>query len=217
MRISRFAPRSCNADRIDWPTGFHIEITKRIPSGGGLGGGSADAAATLLALNAMCPRKRTTAELAELGSRLGADVPFLVTGALSALAWGRGDRMLALPALPQRHVALVIPSFGISTAEAYALPLLGDRRPGQITMSDLTDWTAVARLAHNDLSASPVALRHPLLREVIATLRAAGASIAEMTGSGSVLFGIFDSRAGCGGSGAGYRVPGGAHPDRAQR
>ena len=180
-------------ERIEWTTGFRIDITKRIPSGGGLGGGSADAAATLLALNEMSLNKCTAAELARLGSRLGADVPFLTGGAPRALAWGRGDRMLALPALPERHVALVIPPFGISTAEAYAPPLLRDRRPGQLTMSDLTDWTVVARLAHNDLSASLVALRHPLLREVVTTLRAAGASIAEMTGSGSVLFGIFES------------------------
>lgn len=178
---------------LEWTTGFRIEITKRIPAGGGLGGGSADAAATLLALNEMSPRKLTTAELAALGSRLGADVTFLVTGALRALAWGRGDRMLALPPLPQRHVALVIPSFGISTAEAYAPPLLRDPRPGQVTMGDLADWAAVSRLAHNDLSRSLVALGYPLLREVTKTLRAAGASIAEMTGSGSVLFGIFDA------------------------
>ena len=180
-------------ERIEWTTGFRIDITKRIPAGGGLGGGSADAAATLLALNEMSHHKCTAAELAQLGSRLGADVPFLTAGAPMALAWGRGDRMLALPALPQRHVALVVPPFGISTAEAYALPLLKNRRPGQLTMSDLTDWTGVAPLAHNDLSASLVALRHPLLREVVTTLRAAGASIAEMTGSGSVLFGIFDA------------------------
>src|SRR6185437_3100726 len=118
----------------DWPTGFRIEITKRIPAAGGLGGGSADAAATLLALNAMSPRVRNFAELAELGSRVGADVPFLLTDAPKALAWGRGDRMLTLPALPQRYVALVVPPFGISTAEAYASLTLTDRRLGQIAM-----------------------------------------------------------------------------------
>jgi 4-diphosphocytidyl-2-C-methyl-D-erythritol kinase len=178
---------------LEWTTGFRIEIIKRIPTGGGLGGGSADAAATLLALNEMSPRRLTTTELAALGSRLGADVTFLVTGALRALAWGRGDRMLALPALPQRHVALVVPPFGMSTAEVYAHPHSMDRRPGQITMSDLADWPGVARNAHNDLSRSLVALRHPMLREITGKLRAAGAAIAEMTGSGSVLFGIFDS------------------------
>lgn len=177
----------------DWATGFHIEITKRIPAAGGLGGGSADAAATLLALNAMSPRKLNEAELAELGAQLGSDVPFLLTEAPKALAWGRGDRMLGLPALPQRHVALVIPPFGISTSEAYASLALTDRRIGQIAMSDLTDWAAIRRLADNDLSRSLSALRYPKLREIITSLHAAGAVMAEMTGSGSVVFGIFDS------------------------
>lgn len=178
---------------IEWTTGFRIDITKLIPSGGGLGGGSADAAATLLALNELSPRRYTAAELAGIGAQLGADVPFLLSGAPGALAWGRGDRMLALPALPQRHVALVIPPFGISTAEAYASSFANDRRPGHVTLADVTDWAEVARLAHNDLSGSVVALRHPMLRAAVDALRRAGASVAEMTGSGSVLFGIFDS------------------------
>ncbi|MES2358640.1 MAG: 4-(cytidine 5'-diphospho)-2-C-methyl-D-erythritol kinase [Gemmatimonadota bacterium] len=179
--------------RQDWPTGFRIVITKRIPAGGGLGGGSADAAATLLGFNAMAPHACTEAELADMGAKLGADVPFLVSTAARALAWGRGDRILELPALPQRHVALVIPSFGISTAEAYSSLSANERRPSHLTMDDLADWKAITRLARNDLSRSLLAARYPLLREVIAALRAAGASIAEMTGSGSVLFGIFDS------------------------
>ena len=177
----------------DWATGFRIGITKRIPAAGGLGGGSADAAATLLALNAMSPRKCNGAELAKVGAQLGADVPFMITEALMALAWGRGDRMLELPALPQRHVALVIPAFGIGTAEAYASLTLADRRLGQITMADLTDWNAIAQQAHNDLAHSLLALRHGQLGEASTALRAAGATIAEMTGSGSVIFGIFES------------------------
>jgi 4-diphosphocytidyl-2-C-methyl-D-erythritol kinase len=180
--------------RQDWPTGFRIEITKRIPAGGGLGGGSADAAATLLGFNAIAPHACTEAELADMGAELGADVPFLVSTAARALAWGRGDRILELPALPQRHVALVIPSFGISTAEAYSSLSANERRPSHLRMDDLADWKAITHLARNDLSRSLLAARYPLLREVVATLRAAGATIAEMTGSGSVLFGIFDSQ-----------------------
>jgi 4-diphosphocytidyl-2-C-methyl-D-erythritol kinase len=180
--------------RQDWPTGFRIEITKRIPAGGGLGGGSADAAATLLGFNAIAPHACTEAELADMGAELGADVPFLVSTAARALAWGRGDRILDLPALPQRHVALVIPSFGISTAEAYSSLSANERGPSHLRMNDLADWKAITHLARNDLSRSLLAARYPLLREVVATLRAAGATIAEMTGSGSVLFGIFASQ-----------------------
>ena len=177
----------------DWDTGFHIGIVKRIPAAGGLGGGSADAAATLLALNALSPRPCSDADLSELGARLGADVPFLLTGAAGALAWGHGDRLLELPALPQMWVALVIPPFGISTAESYRTAPVGESRASRMAMSDLTDWPAVARRAGNDLSRSLPALREAGLDRAAAVLRGAGAFLAGMTGSGSVVFGVFES------------------------
>jgi 4-diphosphocytidyl-2-C-methyl-D-erythritol kinase len=178
----------------DWPTGFRIDIVKRIPARGGLGGGSADAAATLMALNSMSPRRRNDVELGEIAARLGADVPFLLTDAPAALAWGRGDRMLRLPALPRKHVALVVPSFGLSTAEVYQSAWRGDPRgAAPLAMEDLTSWSGVSRMARNDLGRSLVARSHTALAEGIAALRTAGAVMAEMTGSGSVLFGIFDS------------------------
>lgn len=176
----------------DWPTGFHIDITKRIPAGGGLGGGSADAAATLLALNAIAPRARSENQLLELARELGADVPFMTTGALKAVAWGHGDRMLKLPALPQRHVALLVPDFQILTPDVYqSLAGRGPWRPEQLTVADLTDWSRIAKLARNDLSRALAIRQQPQLGKCIVALRAAGALMAEMTGSGSVLFGIF--------------------------
>ena len=179
-------------EQTAWATGFDIAIEKRIPCGGGLGGGSADAAATLLALNSMCPLPVADSALAGIARRLGADVPFLVAGAPCALAWGRGDRLLTLPALPQRHVALVVPGFGVSTAEAYAsVPERAAALP-QFSERSLTDWAAIAKYASNDLSHSSVARRHEVLGNAVAELRAAGALLAEMTGSGSVIFGIFD-------------------------
>lgn len=183
----------CNT--IDWPTGFHIGINKRIPARGGLGGGSADAAAVLLALNAMSSRPQDAAELAEVGTQIGADVPFLLTDAPAALAWGRGNRMLTLPALPQKHVALAVPAFGLSTAEVYQSGLPGQARsPARVSAGDLADWDRIASLAGNDLGGSPVVRRHSQLAGAVGALRSAGAIMAEMTGSGSVLFGIFDSR-----------------------
>ncbi len=179
---------------LDWPTGFKIEIAKRIPARGGLGGGSADAAATLLALNAMSPRTRVEAELAELGVQLGADIPFLLTDAPKALAWGHGDRMLKLPALPQKHVALVVPAFGLNTPEVYQNVMRGQRLGlGQLAIDDLVNWNRIAQLSRNDLSRSVFVRSHPQLADSITALRAAGSIMAEMTGSGSVLFGIFDS------------------------
>jgi 4-diphosphocytidyl-2-C-methyl-D-erythritol kinase len=177
---------------VDWATGFRVEITKRIPAAGGLGGGSADAAATLVCLNAISPQPIGDDALALLGRELGADVPYLLTQAPAALAWGHGDRLLELDALPQRHVALVVPDFGIVTADAYrSLP--ADRRPGpkQLSQGDLTNWGRVAEMAHNDLCDSEAVRGHPRISGSIAALRAAGAEVAGMTGSGSVVFGIF--------------------------
>ena len=180
--------------QIEWPTGFHVEITKRIPAGGGLGGGSADAAATLLALNAMSPRPIDAAQLTALGAELGADVPYLLTDATAALAWGHGDRMLKLAALPQRHVALVIPDFGIGTPEVFrSLPSKPARHRGQLSGDDLTSWARIAKLSQNDLCGSLVVQRHAQIAASITALKLAGAEVAGMTGSGSVVFGIFDS------------------------
>ncbi len=180
-------------EQTGWTTGFHVTMTKRIPARGGLGGGSADAAAVLTALNEMSPRRLDELELATLGTQLGADVPFLLTGAPCALAWSHGERMLKLPALPQRHVALVIPEFGIGTAEAYASLVVAARPRAQLTMHDLGNWDVVAARAGNDLSHSRPARGHEELAGAISALRAAGSIMAEMTGSGSVLFGIFES------------------------
>jgi len=179
---------------IEWTTGFRIEIAKRIPSGGGLGGGSADAAATLLALNAMAPHPRSEQALAQIGREIGADVPYLLTDAPKALAWWHGDRMLKLPALPQRHVALVVPEYGIGTPEVFqSFWREHFHHPGQLEVSDLTSWTRIAQLARNDLGRSLVVRKHTQLADSLVALRAAGAIMAEMTGSGSVVFGIFDS------------------------
>ncbi len=188
----RAAQLYCEA--MEWATGFNIQITKRIPTRGGLGGGSADAAATLLAMNAMSPRTMNDAQLAELGRELGADVPFLLADAPRALAWGHGDRMLKLPPLPQRHVALVVPDFGISTTEAFRshLATRGSQH-GQLALADLTSWSSIVSLSGNDLLSPRLLLGFPSLVASISTLNAAGAIMAGMTGSGSVLFGIFDS------------------------
>src|SRR5512132_514610 len=80
--------------------GVRIALSKRIPVGAGLGGGSSDAAATLLAVNALAGNAIPRHELLQLAARLGSDVPFLVSGAPLAIAWAHGDRMMRLPPLP---------------------------------------------------------------------------------------------------------------------
>jgi 4-diphosphocytidyl-2-C-methyl-D-erythritol kinase len=103
-----------------FPRGFAIEVTKNIPVGGGLGGGSADAGAVLRALDALAPSPMDPAELHRIASSRGADVPFLTTTVVSASAIGRGDQLTPIPS--QRApatVLLVIPPFSIATADAY--------------------------------------------------------------------------------------------------
>jgi 4-diphosphocytidyl-2-C-methyl-D-erythritol kinase len=183
-----------------WPRGYAIEIDKRVPVGGGLGGGSADAAAVLRALNALNPAPVAPAELLALAGSLGADVPYLASPAALALAWGRGDRMIALPALPARDVALAVPSFGVPTRDAYGW--LADWRarhggppsPRQLSADELSSWRGVAALGDNAFAA-PVFQRHPELHAIVADFerRADRALLVRMTGSGSTIFAVYEA------------------------
>jgi 4-diphosphocytidyl-2-C-methyl-D-erythritol kinase len=187
------------SDAFGWPRGFAIEIEKRIPVGGGLGGGSADAGAVLRALAALSPNQVRETDLLAIASALGSDVPYLTTNAPLALAWGRGERLLALPPLPERAVLLVLPSFSVSTAAAYSW--LAESRasststapsPQFLSLADLATWHSVAALAANDFEPA-VTAHHPEIATALSALRASGAAISLMSGSGSTSFGIFES------------------------
>jgi 4-diphosphocytidyl-2-C-methyl-D-erythritol kinase len=190
------------AAEASWPGGFAIELEKHVPAGGGLGGGSADAGAVLRALNALNPAPLPQHRLFALASALGADVPFVTAEAPLALAWGRGERLLAFPALPPREVALLFPPFGVSTPEAFAWLAearaadAGDRpgapAPRMLFPHQFVDWEPVYRLVANDFE-PVVAARHPEVAAAREALLAGGARAARMTGSGSTIFGLFDS------------------------
>ena len=176
--------------------GFAIELEKRIPIGGGLGGGSADAGTVLRALDAMSDVALGWSAVAGLAGRLGADVPFLTSETAYALAWGRGERMLSLVAPPARDVALLVPAFAVHTAEAFgwlaARELeagVGREHPAPFEMGALSDWGGIAAVARNDFE-PVVAERHPVIVEHVAALRLAGCQTAMLTGSGSTVFGI---------------------------
>ena len=181
------------ADATGWPSTFAIELTKEIPTGAGLGGGSADAGAVLRALDALSPSPLGR-RLAELAPALGADVAFMTIDSPMALAWGRGERLLPLPILAPRPIVVIIPSFAVSTKDAYAW-LAHDRgryeargialRPGE-----LDTWDGIASLAENELE-PVVSRRHPEITSYVAALDGAGAVIAMMSGSGSSVFGVF--------------------------
>ncbi len=182
----------------NWPRGFSIEIDKRIPVGGGLGGGSADAGAVLRALNALNPRPLPPAELLAIAGTLGADVPFLTSVAPLALGWGRGDRMLSLPALPVRDVALVLPAEPVSTAEAYQW-LAASRstitgqahRSAMHPLAAVTTWDGVAALSTNDFEPVVFEQRPELARIYERLAEVDGVAVARMSGSGSTLFALF--------------------------
>jgi 4-diphosphocytidyl-2-C-methyl-D-erythritol kinase len=174
-----------------------IRLVKRIPSAAGLGGGSSDAAATLRALNTLHGEPFGRAALLRMAIELGSDVPFFLCGSPLALGWGRGERLLALPPLPERSVLVAHPGVAVPTPEAFAA--VAERRgpappPRAFALdaAELADWGAVERLATNDFG-EVVAERIPVLRDALAAMRDAGARIALLAGSGGSVFGIFDA------------------------
>ena len=185
------------AEATGWPNAWAVEITKRIPVGGGLGGGSADAGAVLRCLNALNPTPLSPGTLVQLAAPLGADVPFLASEAPLALAWGRGERLVALPALPARDVGLVCFPFGVATRDAYTwLDEAGGAnqpRGVMIDVESLRSWDGVATLAHNDFE-SVVAPRFAAIASALRDLRSSAAAerdpsaIALLAGSGATVF-----------------------------
>ncbi len=182
------------AEAAGWPRGFSIEISKRIPAGAGLGGGSADAAAVLRILETLAPEPLGAEAILSLSRQLGSDIPFLASESAMALAWGRGERMLALDPLPRKPVLIAVPEFSVSTAEAYAaLDRSGSiaTAPRLVSVPELTSWQSVAALAQNDFE-GVVGAQHPEIPRLISTFKLAGAQISRMTGTGSAVFSIFD-------------------------
>jgi 4-diphosphocytidyl-2-C-methyl-D-erythritol kinase len=180
-------------DAAALPPRATIRLTKRIPAGAGLGGGSSDAAAVLRALNTLHGEPLGDAALLAVGARLGSDVPFFLAGASLALAWGRGGRLAPLPPLPSRPVLLAVPAERVATADAYADLARhrgDDYVSGPAVLPAITGWDDVIAVAHNDFEET-VFRRLPRLADLRGALLDAGALMARMTGTGSVVFGIF--------------------------
>ena len=176
------------------PQGADIELEKRIPIGGGLGGGSSDAATTLLALNALWKTGFDREALAEIGAGLGADVPFFIFGR-NAWAEGIGDRLREL-VIAARWYLVLVPPVQVPTQAAYTAPEL-TRNTEALKMKDFSafpegfdGFTARGRL-HNDLE-PVVSARFPAVREHLEWLRKR--ADARMTGSGSCVFAAFEDR-----------------------
>jgi 4-diphosphocytidyl-2-C-methyl-D-erythritol kinase len=175
-----------------------IRLEKRIPAGGGLGGGSSDAAAVLRALNGLHGEPLDRDALLDLGARLGSDVPFFLAGAVLARAGGRGGRLMPLPPLPAAAVVLAMPAVAVSTPAAYQA-LAATRGSGWVCPPALLEaapagWDGIRAGPGNDFE--DVVFRElPLLGELRDALLESGADVARMTGSGSTIFGVFRDEA----------------------
>ena len=178
-----------------------IHLTKRIPVQAGLGGGSSNAAITLLALTRLWDLPATSQDLLEMAATLGADVPFFIEGG-TALATGIGTELTPLPDLPQQRLLIVAPAVTVSTTTAYqalkapalttsdSVSILAISRT-QAIFSDSKQWVLCDHL-ENDFE-RVIFDMEPEIRRVKEALIQAGARCALLAGSGSSVFGIFDS------------------------
>lgn len=175
--------------------GYAIHIEKRIPMQGGMAGGSADAAAVLRAMDELFPGAVDRERLFALAAMVGSDVPYCLLGG-TALAEGRGEILTKLPPVPRSYAVLVKPEFSVSTPKLFSvLDTFGIKNHPDTS-------AAVDALHKGDLPAlcqtmvnvfQPVLEQdYPVIGEICHSLRAMGAMGACLTGTGSVVFGVFD-------------------------
>ena len=186
--------------RAQQSIGLDIELRKRIPMGAGLGGGSSDAAATIIGLNHLLQLEWSPTQMADVGQSLGSDVPFFLF-APSAFVAGRGETVRPVVVEGARWVVLVNPGFGVNTKWAYqelaatrtdVTPLSLVQR--ELDRQSLVRWAQLIAAAENDFEA-PVFAAQGKLREIKRSLQAHGAEIALLSGSGATVFGVFADEA----------------------
>jgi 4-diphosphocytidyl-2-C-methyl-D-erythritol kinase len=175
--------------------GLSVEIRKRIPVAGGLAGGSGNAAAVLAAANRLLNTGFRQDRLAEIGAKLGMDVPFFFHGP-TALAKGRGEILTNLPPVPRFWVLLVNPGFETSTAWVYKNVSLGLTK--KVDCNKIARFTvrSIAEALHNDLEAVTAAA-HPVIGKIEQALLAQQALGVRMSGSGPTIFGVFEHETAC--------------------
>ena len=178
------------------PDGIEIRITKRIPSQAGMGGGSADAAAVLRALNTHYNAPFSILALAELGGQIGSDVPFCVLGG-TAMVEGRGERLRKLPDMPDCFMVVCKPDFSCSTAELYDELDKAEiaKRPDNKAMESALYAGDLGKIAENiwNVFDPIVTKKHLELNYIKSICNSYGAVAQQMTGSGSAVFAITDS------------------------
>ena len=188
-------------EAMDYDDGIDIALTKRIPSEAGMAGGSADAAAVLRALRTLVSPALTDERLEQISASVGSDVPFCIRGG-TQLAEGRGEKLTVLKPAPKFYVAVCKPDFPISTPALFA-------RVDGVTITDRPDTTAMLNaIERGDADALCANVRnvfeqaldseqHERIEAIKRDLLAHGAKASAMTGSGSVVFGLFSDEAAC--------------------
>jgi 4-diphosphocytidyl-2-C-methyl-D-erythritol kinase len=181
------------ARAIEFPRGVRATLTKRIPVGRGLGGGSSDAAAALISLLRLSRKRIASERLLSIASSLGADVPFFLRGG-RALGIGRGDEIYPLPDENRRTVLLVSPrDIAVPTKDAYqwlSPELTKVEDPTKLMRFCALCWSPQGGALSNDFEAA-VFPRYPRLAEIKRELLRQGAAEASLAGSGSAVFGVY--------------------------
>lgn len=179
--------------------GLSIQIKKRIPVCAGMGGGSSDAAAVLRALNEASGLKLPLMQLAQIGERVGSDVPYCVLGA-TALAQGKGEQLTVLPPMPDCHIVICKPAFSVSTPELFGCIDCKKIRcrpdtEGIISALEANDLRALARRLYNVFEDVLTDRRGAEIAEIKNEMVSGGALGAAMSGTGPTVFGIFEDAA----------------------
>ena len=188
-------------EKLRIKTGAHIDLHKTIPAGGGLGGGSSNAAAALLGYLQLTKKHLPLPVLMELAASLGADVPIFLFGG-RALGAGRGDEIYPLPDIAKLHLLVVVPNdIRVPTPQAFQWVAAPERDAATLTKLAADpklwefcalSWSAQGRGLSNDFEAA-VFRRHDRLEQIKQVLLHSGAAEASLAGSGSAVFGVFPS------------------------
>ncbi len=181
-------------------TGVSVDLVKRIPSGAGMGGGSSDAAAMLRALNSLFSADVSQTELIKIAEKIGSDVPFFLYGDCAVVS-GRGEVVRPFDGRRDLYFVIICPDVHSSTKEAYALvdewnmngsvskvswPLLKDLEG--IYRKPVGEWNFANSFTE------PLVSKYTEIREALAVVTASGADFVDMTGSGSTVFGVFETQ-----------------------
>ena len=177
-------------DYCDYQSGMEITLHKKIPMTAGLGGGSSDAATTLMALNKICSFNLKKSEMIKIGSKIGAEVPFFIFGN-AGLASGVGDKLKHFRNLPPFNLLLIKPPFDLSTKMVYqSLNLRLTMGKNNYSIPRILDLSDIVQVLHNDLESVSLKM-HPELTDLKKMLLGHGALGALMSGSGPTIFGVF--------------------------